>query len=465
MKVVSGLDARFLYSSTPTVHMHTLKVVIVDVSQRTSVLTDGELLELIEASLDRMPVLRRRILDAPHGLGNPVMVDDPAFDISLHLRHETLSAPGDRKQLDQLIGTLIAKPLARDRPLWEMTIVDGLKDNHIAFVMKLHHSLADGLASVALLENAFVIDPDDAREETFHPAPLPTTREHYLAIASGARKAARTFPRVVKQTAVGLRASRKAKRVETAKLAGPFSGPRTPFNVSLTADRTFATLSLPLDEILRLKQAAGISLNDAFLSLCSGGIRRYLERANAGVQTSLIASVPMATRTKRARLSGNHLDNLMLVVHSNIVEPTERAQSIHESAQAARRVRNAFGTELFELRSGLIPAGLHGLLPRLWGLTRLSNRVRPPLNFIASNVRGPREPMRLDGAVVTSLFSCGPILEGIGLNITAWSYADQLDISILGCSASLPDPWVLANDISAELALWTRDESPETTNH
>jgi len=173
----------------------------------------------------------------------------------------------------------------------------------------------------------------------------------------------------------------------------------------------------------------------------------------------------MATRTKRARLSGNHLDNLMLVVHSNIVEPTERAQSIHESAQAARRVRNAFGTELFELRSGLIPAGLHGLLPRLWGLTRLSNRVRPPLNFIASNVRGPREPMRLDGAVVTSLFSCGPILEGIGLNITAWSYADQLDISILGCSASLPDPWVLANDISDELALWTRDESPETTNH
>lgn len=454
MKVMSGLDARFLYSSTPTVHMHTIKVVVVDAARRTEPLTTDVLAAIMRDRLRRMPMLRRRVVPVLRGLGNPVVIDDPDFDVTRHLRLVTLDPPGDQHGLDRAIADVVGVPLAPDRPLWQMTVVDGLADGRIAFVMKLHHALADGVASVAMLENAFVVDEDDAVVEEFHPEPLPHGRPLYRSTARSAARAVRTVPRVVTGTISGAREARAIKRETRAPQARPFSGPRTPFNVSLTADRTFATCALPLATLSDLKASAGVTLNDAFLTICGGGIRRYLDRLGARPAESLVASVPMATRTERHRLSGNHVDNLFLPIRTDLADPVARARAINDASAAARRIRTAFGPELFELRSGLVPAAVHGLMPRLWGATHLANHVRPPLNLIASCVRGPRDAMEVDDAVVTSLYSCGPILEGIGLNITAWSYVDTLYVSILGCSASLPDPTVLAADLEAELAAW-----------
>lgn len=454
MKLLSGLDARFLYSSTPTAHMHTMKVVILDVSGRDEPLDPAGLAHQIDDALDRMPILRRRIVPAPRGLGNPAVIDDPDFDITNHLVNRTLDAPGTRRQLDELIGQILSVPLRSDRPLWELTIVDGLDDHNVAFIMKLHHALADGTASVALLENAFVLDPQAAVTEPYRPRPVPSTEEHYRLISTGARRAVRTLPHVVRTTVSGLGAARRVRRAQTARLAGPFAGPRTPFNVSLSPDRRFATTVLDLGTVLEVKNHAGVKLNDVFLSLCSGAIRRYLQRDDALPARSLIASIPMATRTDRRRLHGNHLDNMIMPVHTDIGDPVRRARRIHETSVATRRIRDAMGTELFELRAGLFPAALHGMMPRLWGMSGLADHVRPPLNFIASNVRGPREPMELDGTVVTGLYSVGPILEGIGLNITAWSYAGRVYVSVLGCANSLPDPNTLADLMRVELDQW-----------
>lgn len=454
MKVMSGLDARFLYSSTPTVHMHTIKVVVVDVSARPEVMSHQLLSDMIEERLHRMPMLHRRVVPAPYGLGNPVIINDPDFDIRNHLRFLRLPAPGDRVQLDQAIGDITGTPLSWDRPLWELTTIEGLEGGQLAFVMKLHHALADGVASVAMMENAFITDPAEAASENTDPEPFPTRRELYRTAASGAAHAFRTMPRVARETVTGLRRSRAIKKNETAELAHPFAGPRTAFNVALSADRTFASLELPMPTVIKAKDAAGVSLNDAFLSLCGGAIRRYLQRLEDLPTASLVTSMPMATRVGRQRLSGNHVDNVFVPLHTDIADPIARARAVSASSAAARRVRDAFGTDLFELRSGLIPAGLHGVMPRLWGLTGLANHLRPPLNLVTSCVRGPRGVMEVDGAVVTALLSCGPILEGIGLNITAWSYVDTLYVSFLGCSASLPDPHRLASDMDLELEQW-----------
>ena len=105
------------------------------------------------------------------------------------------------------------------------------------------------------------------------------------------------------------------------------------------------------------------------------------------------------------------VDNIFMPLHTDVVDPTERARAISASSAAARRVRNSFGTDLFELRSGMTPASLHGVAPRLWGMTSLADHFRPPLNLVTSFVRGPRKPMEVSGAVVTRLFSVGPILE------------------------------------------------------
>lgn len=459
MKVMSGLDARFLYSATPTVHMHTLKVVVVDISGRTNLLESGKiprdaLIAMIDDRIPRMPALRRRVVPAPFNLGNPIMIDDPDFDITRHLRFRMLEAPGDQHQLDNVIGKITGTPLPSDRPLWELTVVEGLEGGQIAFVMKVHHALADGVASAAMMANAFMLDEKDATVAEFDPKGLPRRRDRLKFAASGAAHALRTMPRVARDTIDGSRRAKVARREETAALGKPFAGPRTPFNVALTPDRTFGTLSMKRSAMRTLKDSLGVSLNDVFLSLAAGAIRRYLLLTDELPETSLVTSMPMATRTDDKRLAGNHVDNIFMPLHTDIADPTERARAIHESSVAARRIRKEFGPELFELRSGLVPAGFHGLVPRIWGLTGLADRTRPPLNLITSYVRGPREPLEVEGALVTRLYSCGPILEGIGLNITAWSYIDRVYVSFLGCSASLPEPSRLADQMAAELDSW-----------
>lgn len=454
MRVMSGLDARFLYSETRNTHMHTIKLVVVDLSARADPLPIDAIPALIESRLHRLPVFRRRVIAAPHGLGNPVMVDDPEFAIANHLHFRTLAAPGTQRELDLLVSEIAATQLPRDRPLWEMHIVTGLADGRIAFLVKLHHALADGVASVALLENAFVRDDADALTEPFAPDGLPSTRERYVAALSGAAKAASLAPRTVGRTVSGIVRARQTRQGGEVAVPGPFSGPRTPFNVALSADRTFATLSVPMSGLVSAKQAAGATLNAAYLALCGGGIRRYLQRSGDLPSSTLVASVPMATRVDQRRLARNHVDNLFLPLGTDLADPLRRITRIHQASALARSVRAAFGTELFEWRSGLIPAPAHGVIPRLWATGRLADHLRPPLNVVVSCVKGPRERLEVDGAVVTSLASSGPIIEGVGLNITGWTYGDTMFISLLGCSRSLPDPWRLAADLEDEYSAW-----------
>lgn len=455
MTVMSGLDARFLFSETPTAHMHTMKVVVVDVSGRSEPLSPADLPAQIEDHFRRIPVLRRLVVPIPHRLGNPVIIDDPEFDLSRHLRSATVAAPGGPRQLDSVIATIAGTPLPRDRPLWELTVVDGLSDGRIAFVVKLHHALADGVAAVALLEHAFMAIDADAVAEANRPDPVPTNRELYLSAARGAVRAAAGLPRVAGRTARGELQAIRARRSEPAPPPGPFAGPRTPFNTALTPDRTFATVSLPVPSLAAVKQAAGATLNDAFLALVGGATRRYLERVGSLPTTSLTAAVPTSTRAEHHEVGGNHVDNVFVPLRSDLADPNERVAAIHEAAAAARRVRGAFGPDLFEARSGILPPVAHWLPPRLWSASHLANRVRPPVNLVASCVRGPRARLEFDGGYVASLFSSGPILEGIGVNVTAWTYVDTMYVSILGCSASLPDPSVLADDMEAELADWS----------
>lgn len=456
MRVMSGLDARFLFSETPSAHMHTVKVAVVDVSARSDPLTPGRLLGVLEARLDRMPVLRRRVVPVPHGLGNPVFIDDPEFELRRHIRHVSVAPPGGAHELGDVVAGIAAVPLPRDRPLWELTVVEGLAGGQVGFVVKIHHALADGVAAVALLTNAFVLNDAEAVIEPFHLEPVPSNRALYRAAAPNALRALGSIPGFVMQTVTGLRDGRAARRRETTPVLGPFAGPRTAFNVSLTPERTFATLALPIEAMASAKRVAGASLNDVFLALCGGGVRRYLNRTRDLPRTSLVASVPVGTQTDGRRLSGNHVDNLFVSLHTDVADPVARLRAIHASTSAARRVRAALGTGLFERRAGLIPPALYTLTTRSWAATGLADRLRPPLNLVASSVPGPRTPLELDGGVITALYSSGPILEGIGLNITAWSYVDTMYVSLLGCPSSLPDPWLLAEDIDAEMAELSR---------
>ena len=452
MEEMTGLDARFLYTETAVAHMHTIKVAVVDVSARPDVLTPELFVELLAGRLDRMPILRRRVVPVPHQLGAPLLVDDPEFDLARHVRLRTAAPPGGDRELAQIVADVAAEPLPRDRPLWELTVVDGLAQGQMAFVVKIHHSLADGVAAVAMLMNAFMIDDSAAVVEPFRPEPLPSNRVLYHSAVRGAIHWALTLPAFIVQTWSALVRGSRARRIETIRVFGPFAGRRTQLSAALSPARTFAMVGLPMADLAAAKAAAGVTLNDVFLAVCGGGLRRYLGRINDLPDTTLVASVPVATQTERQRLSGNHVDNLFLPIRSDLADPMERLHSIHDATVASRRIRAAFGHDLFELRAGFMPPALLVTGARLASWRRLAGQVRPPLNLVASNVAGPRVPLELDGGVVTALYSVGPILEGIGLNITAWSYVDTMYVSLLGCPQSLPDPWVLAEDLKGALA-------------
>ena len=127
MEELTGLDARFLYSETPTAHMHTLKIAVVDVSARATALTAEDFVGLMGTRLDRMPVLRRRVVDVPYRLGHPVWVEDPDFDLARHLHWRVAPEPGTDRELAAVVAEIAAVQLPRDRALWDLTVVDGLE--------------------------------------------------------------------------------------------------------------------------------------------------------------------------------------------------------------------------------------------------------------------------------------------------------------------------------------------------
>lgn len=455
MESLSGLDARFLYSETPAAHMHTMKVVVVDPADRLDPLTAEVLAHEMGAVLREVPALRRRAVPLPQGVDHPVWVET-AVDPGDHLAWRRLDAPGDRRQLAALIAEVASTPLPRDRPLWHLTVVEGLERGQVAFVMKLHHALADGVAAESMLERAFARDRTADAAPQGPPSPTPhgrVLRRHGLRVR--VRRLA-GLPSLTRRSVRGLRAARRWRAEQAEQPTAMFSGPRTAVNASLTPARTFAMTTVTMADIATVRARHGVTVNDVLLAACGGALRRHL--GTPAERRGLVAGVPIGTMGD-GRLSGNRLDHMATALRTDLGDPVERLLAVSRSAAVARRAREAFGRDLFEHRADLTPPVLYPLAIRLWAATRLADRVRPPLNVIVSNVPGPRDPLAMDGGVVTELWSVGPILEGIGLNITAWSYDRVLYVSVLGCPRTLPDPWALIAHLDASFRELVADDA------
>ena len=181
METMTGLDAKFLYSETPTAHMHTVKVVVADVSALKGEFSYDALTEILADQLCRLPPFRRRVVPVPWGLGHPVWVEDPEFDLKHHISRRVLAGTAGDRELAAVVADFAGIRLARDRPLWELLVVEGLDGGRIAVVAKIHHAVADGSAAVALLQNvvqgAGVQPSGEPDADSWCPEPLPTRRE------------------------------------------------------------------------------------------------------------------------------------------------------------------------------------------------------------------------------------------------------------------------------------------------
>jgi len=447
MERMTGMDAGFLYMETPTIHMHTIKASIIDPATVPGGYTFERFREVLGERLHLLPPFRRRVVEVPLGLHHPVWVDDPDFDIDRHIRRVRLDPPAGRREMDEAIAAIASTPLPRDRPLWEIVVLEGMPDGHIGFVAKLHHALADGVAAAELLANVMDLEPDPP-DPPASPAggwageKLPSRRALLWAEVADIWAAIGKLPGLIARTIRAMLAVGRRRR--TAAVSPPLpvlDTPNVSFSTSLTARRSFATTTLPLDDLRAVKAAAGATVNDVLLTLVAGALRDYLNDRGELPDAPLVAGVPVSTDRpdEMRRLGGNKVSNLFTALPTNLDDPLARLAAVHEVTVAAKEVHNLLGVDMLADWVEYTPPRPYAWLARQYSRFRIADRHRPPINVVVSNVPGPRDPLYIAGARLEAIYSVGPVLENIGLNVTAWSYLDQVHVSAIACRDVIPD--------------------------
>ncbi|MEZ5570711.1 MAG: wax ester/triacylglycerol synthase family O-acyltransferase [Halioglobus sp.] len=460
MHRLSGQDASFLYTETPTVLRHTLKVQILESHyQREDFAT---LHKRLEAALEIVPMLRQRVMFVPLNLHHPVLVDDPEFDLDSHIYRAALPEPGGMAELHDMVSQIICHRLDRSRPMWELWILTGLEHDRVAVVHKIHHCLADGAATVRYLSRLFEqqanLQLQSLAPTSWKPEALPSgARLLWDAMRDHFSKDIREFPAFL---AVLWRAGkqlfafhRDVGSPTVARLAHP--PPRTRFNHAITARRSFTTRQIPLHDAKAVAHSLGGSINDIVLALSATAIREYLLFHQDLPEEPLCTAIPVsADEPGSSRASGNRTTYLLTCLWTNIADAGERFRAIQRATMLGKQELDLLGrTTFIELMHFLPP------LFSLWKTNFKQRRrqpekesYRPMTNVIISNVPGPAEKISGNFGTLVDIYSMGPLVEGCGLNITVWSYAGNLNFSLMGCKKSVPDIDRLADGLVDALA-------------
>lgn len=457
MERLSGIDAGFLYVETPTLHMHTIKIAVLDPSSGADYSPAG----IQRAMTERMhllPPFRRRVVEVPFGVHHPLWVEDAGFDLDHHLRYIVAPSPGGPRELDAVVSEIASVPLDRRHPLWELWIVSGLAEGRIAAIGKIHHALADGVAVAELLAN--VMSPDPAAAPPSPPDHLWSpdrvcSRGDLVRDARRERtRLIRELPALLRVTLRGLRAAARQRRA--APVAPPLpvlQVPRTSFNGTLSARRCFTSLSLPLDDIKLVRGAFGVTVNDVLLGLVAASLRRYLAARGETPRRSLVAEVPVSTDPSGGprRLAGNRVANIFTSLCTDVEDPAERLRRIHEHMRIGKELNQALGPDLLRQWTEHTPPRFFAWLVRQYVRHHVGNMHPPLINVIVSSVPGPRQQLYWAEGHLHQLYSVGPLIETVGLNVTAWSYVDRLNIGLLACPDLLPDLEQVADGIRTAL--------------
>jgi diacylglycerol O-acyltransferase len=439
VKRLNGVDALMLYSETPEIHMHTLKVGVLDVSGVEGGFSFELFRDVAYSRLMALAPLRFQLVDIPLKLHHPMWVQLPDIDLDYHLRQARVPAPGGRRELDQLIGEIASTPLDRSRPLWEMYVAEGLAENRIAIIHKVHHVLADGVASANQM--ALAIRPHEPPDvPALNSAAEPLTRGDLLRAAARDHVGLiRKLPRLVRETATGVSRVRRRSKERGAHpdLARNFAPPQCFINHRVTPGRRFATAPLALSDVKETAKHLGVTLNDVVLAMAAGALRRLLLRYDGHADAPLIAGVPVSYNTSPDRLDGNEFTYLTPSLPVHIDDPLRRVELTSMATKIAKENHHLLGPTLLPAWLSYLPPAL---APRFFRSQARRVESASVMNLTISNVPGPRERGHIEGATVSEIYSVGPVVAGSGLNITVWSYVDQLAISVLTDDVTLVDP-------------------------
>jgi len=451
----SGVDAAFLYGETPAWHMHVSAVMIADPSTAPHGFSFERLKEVTEQRLHLAPQFRWRLVEVPFGLDRPGWIEDPDFDIDAHIKRIGIPQPGGPEQLGNLIGDLVAMKLDRRKPLWEFWVIDGLEGDKVAILAKIHHALIDGVSGSELATVIMDLEPDPpptpppATPRVIEPVPNPIE-----LTARGVAHTMLTPYRTLRLVEQGVRQGLSfiGFQRQDAPPPAPFQAPRTSFNAELTPHRRFAYTSVPLDDVRLIKKVFDVKVNDVVLAVCAGALRTYLHSEGEVIESPLIAQVPVSLRTDDDKSEvGTKVAAMFASLATDIDDPAERLLAIHESTQSAKEMQKALAADRIMGLSEAAPPAMISLAARMYTAAGLDSRTPPIMNLIISNVPGPPFPIYSAGAKLEAIYPMGPLLYGTGINITVFSYEDNIDFGFMVCRDLVPEPWKLVDGVQIAL--------------
>ena len=390
--------------------------------------------------------------------GQLIWKEDKQFDIEHHVRHSALPKPGRVRELLELCSRLHSTRLAWERPLWEATVIEGLRDGRVAMYTKTHHALVDGVSAMRLVASVLSTDPD----RRGMPAPWGVLPERSQAAREreDAERRLEDVPLSALRSALGITAEAaglpgalmrtlgKSVRNETSPLS--LYAPRTMLNQKITGSRRFAAQDWPIERLRAIGKATGTTINDVVIAMCSGALRTYLLEQDALPAQSLVAMVPVGLKAKESNLAsvegGNAIGAVMVQMGTERADPADRLHAVHRSMVDGKRALSSMTpTQILAMSAlGQAPAILTPLL-------RMQGLVRPPYNVIISNVPGPRSTHYWNGAQLLGVYPLSIPINGMALNITCSSYDGLMCFGLTGCRRTVPHLQRLLTHLDDEL--------------
>jgi diacylglycerol O-acyltransferase len=457
MEQLSAMDASFLYIESPSMLQHVLGVMLFDAAGSEGRFTVERFRQNLLDRVHLMPSFSRQLVEVPLHLDHPYWVYDDELDIDEHLRTTTCPAPGDLEALGRLVGDIGSKQLPRDRPLWELWLVEGMASGQVALVAKMHHSTIYGSAGADMMAHLLDLTPDGREVEPAASAPV---AEHPSGIGLLARAGLNTARRPALAAQTLVQGARRVGQLgglvvrsvtSKAPVTLPFSAPKSLLNGPLTPRRQAAFTTVDFADIKRAKDAYGTKVNDVVLAAVTDALRAYFIKRDSLPSKALIASCPMNLGAGAVE-GTNKLTAMMVPLPVLTPDPVDRLRQIAASTQSAKGFTDALGPEAVGEIAELMPALIIKTGSRLYDGLGLS-RLHPPLqSLVVSNMPGPPIPLYCAGAQVDAVFPLGPLLPGAGLNITVLSNMGKLDVGMLCCQDLVPEIWEIADGFPAAIA-------------
>ena len=448
---LTALDASFLHLEDNAAHMHVAACMLFEGDPPGY----DELIESLERRLHLVPRYRQRLAFVPLAQGRPKWVDDPHLNLRYHVRHTSLPKPGAERQLKALAGRVFSQQLDRDKPLWELWLVEGVEGGRFALLSKTHHALVDGISGVDIVSVLFDSSPEPAAPpdpgRRWLPRPLPSRAQllgeallERATLPAEIGRSIRAALRGPRRVAEGLRDA--AVGVGAMAWAGVKAAPSTPYNKPIGPHRRYTWMRANLGDLKAIKDELGGTVNDVVLATVAGALGRHLRRRSHDTDgLELKAMVPVSVRAEAERGAlGNRVAAMMAPLPVWCQEPLARLDIVSEQLSGLKRSGQAVGAQVLTELAGFAPSTILDQASRLTARQRF-------FNLVVTNVPGPQFSLYLMGRELLDPFPMIPLAPGQGLGVAMMSYNGRMNFGLVGDFDLLWDIEELAEDLAASL--------------